>query len=102
MRNAAGEPAIVRRRDIRPTGCDAVSGRKFPRQETQPVNVGIGVIVDIRNNFPTGRRKPDVAGAAQPLMIDTDYLETKPSRNVRRTVHGPIVNDNHLELLEGL
>jgi hypothetical protein len=94
VRDARGDKAIVRWRNVRPAHADERGLAKGRREVCQPVRVGIRVIIDIGNDLPSRCPEPGITGRAQPLVLGPDQPHVIGLDDVRRAVARAIVDDD--------
>src|SRR5439155_22811910 len=65
VRDAVGDRAVARRRDVRSPDPDVIGREEGVRQIAEPVRVGTSVVIAVRDDLARGGGKPPVPGAAE-------------------------------------
>ena len=68
------------------------------RKIRKPVGVRVGIIVEIRHDFASGRLEARIASAAQPVILSADQTDRILVDNLRGCIGRPIIDDDHLEV----
>ena len=95
--DALGHQAVARRREVWAADADVRGFEEARGQIPQPVRIGVGVVVDVRNDIPRRRMKAHVPGVAQAVVAGTDDPEPVFARDGGSVVSRPVVDDDHLE-----
>ena len=72
VRDGIRDPTVVRRREIRSPHADVLPFHEREREESQPVNLRVRVVIDERDDLPGGDLGAEVARGAQPLILGRD------------------------------
>ena len=69
IRDAVGDHAVTWRRDIGTADADVLGSHECGRQVSQPVRIGIGIVVDIGDDFASCRVHPEIARNRQSVVF---------------------------------
>ena len=99
IRDAIGDRPVARRRDIRAADTDPIAGHEAICDVVQPVRIGPGIVVDVRNDL-AGRRLPsEIARRRQAVVRGADQSdEIVFGDDVRSRIGRAVVDDDHFEV----
>src|SRR3989475_10520889 len=105
VRAGVRDPTVVRRWEVRSAHADVLPLHEREGEKSQPVNLGVRVVVDERDDLARGGPGADVARGAEPLVLGRDEPDMVLRCDLRRRVGRPVIDHDYLvvrvvELLE--
>src|SRR5262249_3042987 len=98
VRHAGGDLSVTRRSDIGPPDSHMGSPQKGVSKVSQPIRVGIRVVIHIGDDFAGRRYHPSITSGAQALVRSTNGSETVERGYRFYGSAGAVIHHNYLEI----
>src|SRR5215475_4525149 len=95
--HACGDWAIMRRQDVGSAHSRIVTVAECRGNVSEPIRIGISIVVDIGDDFAPRRPPSDVSSMAQTVVWGMNEGGVILSRNRRRIIRGAVVDNDYLE-----